>query len=171
LDEGDEVRKMNERFRIHTTLVTVAFLVIGFLFLFLFQNCNNLASNGFAPKDSKVSSYTDRHDASFFAYPYMATPELYADLQVVRLPDTGSIHNLKIVAAAALASGAHASIQYSVEVKDAAGIALCPQNSGTLQPSYSTISFNCVTVQESAGARVRISLNFGSGSLSVERQL
>jgi len=154
--------------KLHLVLMLVVFslLVVGF------QNCNNLTSNGFVPLDNrKVSSYTDRHDASFFAYPYTVAPELYADLQSVRLPATGSFHNLRIVAAAALASGAHASIQYNVEVKNAAGIALCPQHSGTLQPSYSTISYNCVTAQEPTGARVRMLLSFGSGSLTVERTL
>ncbi len=154
-----------KRIRTLSTVAVFTVLLAGF------QNCGNLSSNGFAPKESKVSSYVDKHDASFFAYPFTSAPELYADLQSVRLADTGSFRNLKIIGAAALANGAQAAVHYIVEVKNRAGVALCPQHSGTLNPSFTTISYTCVTAQDPAEARVTMSLSFGSGTLTVERPL
>lgn len=153
------------------TMLSVLKLIAALMVLG-FQNCGGIESNGFAVQSQGsggVASY-HVHNASFFGYPHTASPDLYGDLQVVALADTGSMHNFKVLAAGALADGSQMAINYSIEIRDSGGTALCPQIAGTLAPSYTTITGTCVSRQTLAGAKARLVLTAGAKTLTVERQ-
>lgn len=149
-----------------------ALSLLAMLMIPAFQNCGGLESNGFAVQERSVAAVTNysARDPSFFGYPYGSAPDLYADLQVIELAERGSMHNFKVIAAAAAADGSQSAIGYSFEIRDAAGIALCPQITGTLAPSYTTITGSCVSRQALAGAKARLTLSAGSKTQTVERQ-
>ena len=80
--------------------------------------------------------------ANFFAYPYSAQPQHYADVAVL---STGSgATSVQVVASMRdLSTGLTAPTNFSIQVTGPDGTNLCAVQTGTVTPPVTAVSFTC----------------------------
>lgn len=143
---------------------TAFFIASVTLVTLTFQNCG---SSSHAPGESTESSKIS--DTDFFAYPYSAKPDFYADVTLLK-PAT-QLSNLSQFTFFGTVRYVSSSIstKYTVKVTTPAGTLICPTHSGTLAAGETSIQFNCASAVLSNIAKVEMKVTANGKSYTVRR--
>lgn len=144
----------------------IAFALLLTLPLF-FQNCGN---GGFMKLQDIGMNEASSYD-SFFDYPYNSKPDQFVNLQLVQSPAAMKFSSFVVFAAVADpnagANGNPGAMPFQIRVLDSMNVVVCPTQSGTFQPSQTSIQFSCTPAAQVNA--IKIELNFTAGGTARSR--
>lgn len=132
--------------RIRVTSLTLITLFSALLML-QFQNC--------AKNPAQFSDKELQKTMNFFEYRYTKATDIYFEIQLVVDTEDATHRLYKVLGFAANSNGATTNIEYSMQLFDQNGAAICPEETGVLAAGTTLAEESCLmTLQTVIGSAV-----------------